>query len=220
MRRKPMIALEEGFHTVRRKVVFRVQPFGCVALAADVYRDFDWQAPFKRNDAVLGMAICASRRVTLSGGDGFAVNAFSDVPGGLVVAGAAGLSQARIVQRGIGRSWRGYCVAIVAIGARCRTAAALGESLAMNAGAVSFGLLLMAFRAVRRFHRDVVIRMLGSYVRMAAPAGVGFVDRSGEFRRVHEKRNFPARRVGFRQRFVRMAIETGAVGEGSAWTGN
>ena len=118
MRRKPMIALEEGFHTVRRKVVFRVQPFGCVALAADVYRDFDWQAPFKRNDAVLGMAICASRRVTLSGGDGFAVNAFSDVPGGLVVAGAAGLSEFGEVERRIGRTGRKDGVAVMAIAAR------------------------------------------------------------------------------------------------------
>ena len=110
-----MIAVKEGFHTVRWEIIFGVQPFGRVALAADVDRDFRWQAAFEPDDKVPGVTISAGGCVAMARGNGFAMNAFCDIPGGPVVASTARFSQAGEMQ---GRVWRGRRtnrVAIVAI---------------------------------------------------------------------------------------------------------
>ena len=115
LRSQSMIAVKEGFHTVRWEIVFGVQPFGRVALAADVDRDFDWQTAFERDNAVLRVTISTGGCVAMAGGNGLAVNAFCDIPGGPVMASATGLSQAGEMQ---GRVWRGRWgnrVAVVAI---------------------------------------------------------------------------------------------------------
>ena len=60
-------------------------------MAADLGGNLEGRTAFKCDNFVFGMTIGARRGVAMPGGNGFAVNAFSDVLGGLVVAGAASL---------------------------------------------------------------------------------------------------------------------------------
>jgi len=51
----------------------------------------------------------------------------------------------------------------------------------MDTGAIALGLFLMAIRATNELYRDIVVRVFGGDIGMAACASIGFVDRSREF---------------------------------------
>ena len=96
----------------------------------------------------------------MPGGNGFAMNAFGHLLGGVVVTIAASLGQTREVQRRFrGTGWQDS-VPIVAIAARGSVLLAAGQGQSMNAGAVTFGLLLMAPGAVWGLGRQIIVRVL------------------------------------------------------------
>ena len=99
-----MIALEECFYPVGRQVILGIQALGGVAITANLCGDFQRGAALEPDNFVFGMAIGASRCVAVPGGDGFAVDALLDIPGGLFMTSAAGLGQARKMKRRLGRS--------------------------------------------------------------------------------------------------------------------
>ena len=81
----------------------------------------------------------------------------------------------------------------------------------VHAGAVTFGLPLVALPAIDRLGGDVVVRVLLRQVGVAARAGVGLVRGGRELRRVNKQQDFLSRRVCPGQRFVRMTLQAIAV---------
>ena len=158
------------------------------------------------------VAIGAGGGVAVAGGDGFAMNACLDIFGRLVMASSASLGKPGEVQRRGGRVGREDGVAVVAVAAGGGAFLPGGRREAMNTGAVAFGLLGVALGASGGLRRDIVVRMLGSNVRVAIHAGVGLVDCGLEPGFIDEQRDFFASGVGLGEGFIGMAIEAGAVG--------
>src|SRR3954470_19906847 len=93
------------------------------------------------------MAIGAGRSITMARGQRFSMNAFRDVPGRLVVAGAARLREPGKKQR---RLWGRWGVGPMAG----------GGGNAMDAEAVTLGLRGMALGAVDGLRCDIVVGVL------------------------------------------------------------
>ena len=70
----------------------------------------------------------------------------------------------------------------------------------------------VALDATGRLRRHIIVRVLGSDVRVAIRAGIGLVDRRLEPGFIHEQGDFFASGVGLGERLVRMALQAGAVG--------
>ena len=157
------------------------------------------------------MAIGAGGRVAVAGGHGLAVHAFFHVLGRLVVARAARLGQPGEMQRRRRRRGRQDGVPVVAVAAGRGVLPPLRQGQTVDAGAVALGLLLVALLAVGRLRRDVVVRVLGRDVRVAACAGVGLVDGGRELGHIDEQGDLFAGGVGLGQRLVRVAVQAGAV---------
>ena len=210
LRRQAVIAFQIGLYAVGRKIVLVVEIDRGVAPAANS-GNFQRRIVFQRLDFMLRMAVRAGGRVAFAGGHGLAVNAGRHVARLLRVATAAGLGLAHKVERRRGGSGRQNIMRTVAIRAGGGVLVARLARQAVNAGAVTFALLLVTTGAIDRRHGPVVVGMRCGDVRMATDAGVGFVDRGGESGLVHKQRNCPARGVGGGQRFVGMAIQAIAV---------
>jgi len=75
----------------------------------------------------------------------------------------------------------------------------------------------MASPTINRAGGDVVVRMPGSQVGMAACAGVGFVDRTGNFGKIHKQGDGLSRGVGPEESLIGMAIEAEAIGKRGGW---
>src|SRR3954469_22014262 len=106
------------------------------------------------------MAIGAGRSITMARGQRFSMNAFRDVPGRLVVAGAARLREPGKMQRRLWRRWRLDRMAVVTIAARGGVFMAFGGGNAMDAEAVTLGLRGMALGAVDGLRCDIVVGVL------------------------------------------------------------
>src|ERR1017187_10044740 len=82
----------------------------------------------------------------------------------------------------------------------------------MDARRVLFDWLLVALHATGRLRRHIVIRVLGTNVRVAIGARVGQVDRGLEPGFIAEQGDFLASRVGLGERLVRVTFQAGVVG--------
>src|ERR1035438_4246263 len=81
----------------------------------------------------------------------------------------------------------------------------------MDACRVLFDWLLVALDATGRLRRHIVIRVLGSNVRVAIGASIGLVERGLELGFIHEQRDFFAGGIGLGERLIGMALQAGAV---------
>ena len=187
-----MVTFEERLHAVRRQIVLGVHSLGSVASAADVGRNLQRRTARQRHDFVLGMAISAGGRLTMTGGYRFAMNAFGDVFRCVRMATTARLGELRPVQRRIRRGWRQNGMAVMAIAAGGRGSLALGNRQPVDARAITLRLLFVTARAIDGLCGNIVVRMLHGYVRVATGAGVRFVNGGRELRDIHKKRDLAA----------------------------
>lgn len=115
------------------------------------------------------------------------------------------------VKRGVG------VVERVAINATGRARGPELMAYSVNAGRVIPGLRLVTTAAVDRLGGDIVVRVFGGQISMATGAGVRFVDISAKSGFIYKQRDCLAGGVGFKERFVRMTLEAGAVGDLECW---
>ncbi len=212
-----VVAGEEGFYAVGGEVIFGVELFGGVTLAANVLGDFERGAFTQCLDFVLGMTISACGSVAAAGGDCLAVDAFDDVFGLLLMALAAGLGEVGEIERRLGGIRRQDGMGAVAVGTGGGMVRAGRDAVAagcgMNAGGVSEGRLDVAAGAIHRLGGEMVVGMLVGDVVVATGAGVGAMDGGGECCGINEKGEHAAGGVGGSEGFVAVAIETIAVAD-------
>ena len=82
----------------------------------------------------------------------------------------------------------------------------------MDAGRIIIRRMLVTIGAVRGPGRDTVIRVFCGDIRVATGTGVRVVNGSNKFSLVNEERNFFAELICFREGFVGVAIQAGAIG--------
>ena len=187
-----MVTFEERLYAVGRQIVLGVEPLRGMTITANIGGDLKRGSALEADDLVLRMAIGTGRGIAMARRDRFAVNAFLHVFGRLVMAGAARLREVRPMQGRVGRSGRENAMPIVAVTARRGLLFAADQGHPMDAGAVTLGLFLMAFGAVGRLGRNVIVRVFDRNITMAASAGVGLVNRGGKPGLIDEHRNrFP-----------------------------
>ena len=206
-----MITVEESGHAIRRQPVLRVQPLRSMAAAANIHGNFLRGAARERLYFMFRVAVRAGRRVTFAPGQGLAVNARRPVPGLLVMTRAASFGLPRHMQRRQQRTRRDDFMGVVAVLAGGGIRVAGFQSQAMHTGGVTLRLLRMTTGAIDRLGSNIVIRMFFRKVGVATGAGVGPMNRRREFGRINKQRNRLARRIGYRERFVRMTIQAIAV---------
>src|SRR4051794_38626378 len=80
-----MIALEECFHAIRRKLVLGVQALRSVAITANIRRNFSGRGIFQADDFMFRMAIGAGGGLAVTGGSALAMNTIGYVLRSLVV---------------------------------------------------------------------------------------------------------------------------------------
>jgi hypothetical protein len=206
-----VVAFEESAHPVTGQVVLGIKTLGRVAFAADLLGYFQRGTGLETFDPVFRMAVGAGGRVPFALGSGAAVNAVGDIAGLLVVALAASFRLPREMEW---RGWqvgRNHLVRVVAVLATGRIRAPGFPGQPMHAGPVTFGLPFVAGAAIHGFGGQVVIRVLDRDVSVATGAGIGLMRRGRELERIDEQRDFLARRVGLRERFVRVTFQADAV---------
>jgi len=84
----------------------------------------------------------------------------------------------------------------------------------MDAGGIFFRLSFVAAGAIDRLYGKIVVRMFSREIRMATRTRIGFMDRTQEPRLINKQRNRHPCGVCFEKCVIRMAFQTGAVGEG------
>src|SRR5436190_16873163 len=109
---------------------------------------------------MLGMTIGTGGSVTMAHGQGFSMHALGDVPGGLLMADAARFRQPGKMHRGIGRRRRQHGMPVVAITASGGFLLPPGGGNAMDASAVTLGLLGVAFGAIDDLSGKVIVGVL------------------------------------------------------------
>ena len=182
-----------------------------MTLAADLNINLQRRAGLEGFDLVLRMAVGAGGRIAVTSRHGLAVHALFHVFGLLFVTPPARLRQPGKIQRRGRRRGRQDGVAVVTVLARRGIQPPLRPRQTVDAGAVALGLLLVALLAIGRLRRDVVIRVLRGDVGVAACAGVGLMDRSGELGHIHKERDLFAGGVGLGERLIPVALQAGAV---------
>ena len=138
----------------------------------------------------------------------------------IAVALGAGPGQVQLEDRRLGVFVGEHVVRAVTIPATGGSGGANLVAHAMHAHRVFFDGPLVAFDATGRLHRHIVVRMLGSDVRVAIRAGIGLVDGGLKSGLIDEQGDFLAGGVGLGERLVRMTFQAGAVGalvRGPGW---
>ena len=88
-----MITVEECFHAVGWQIVFGVEPFRRMAIAANLGRNFQRRTALERDYLVLRMTIGAGGRIAMPLRDGAAMHALLNILSGLLVAATTSLGQ-------------------------------------------------------------------------------------------------------------------------------
>jgi len=99
-------------------------------------------------------------------------------------------------------------MAVMAVSAGGGIFLTVSQGKAVDTSFIALGLLLMATGAIHWVRRDIIVRMFGTDIRMAARASIGLVNRCTESSWIDEQRNRSASGVGRGESFVGVAIET------------